>query len=206
MKIKELNKNQKRAMIQDATSEHYEWDNNGLTSYIAGEVPLEREEYRYAGREMSVEQIEQNTIIKQINEIITKYNSNMKINKQELKKLNNKYTELEKYREKHYTSYANVINGMIFNKVIMISGPGGIGKSQFLYEFSEKISKKFNYLCLYGKYCEQINGEIFTQIEKITKNNRFYFVIDAINEFNRKTRNRIYKFIKTNKICITKYK
>jgi hypothetical protein len=123
----------------------------------------------------------------------------MKIEQKEFDELKKEYMELEKYKEKYYTSYYDIIEGMKFNKVLMISGPGGIGKSQFLFEFSEKVSKKFNYLCLYGKYCEDIEKEIFNQIMKDMKYDRFYFIIDAINEFSKASREKIYKFINDNK-------
>jgi hypothetical protein len=199
LKIEELNKIQKIAMSKDLMNEHYEWNNKKLISYLLGEVPLERELDRYSGKELSKEELEQNDIIKKINEIIKKYNFNMKIEQKEFDELKKEYMELEKYKEKYYTSYYDVIEGMKFNKVLMISGPGGIGKSQFLFEFSEKVSKKFNYLCLYGKYCEDIEKEIFNQIMKDMKYDRFYFIIDAINEFSKASREKIYKFINDNK-------
>lgn len=186
-------------MNKDLIKEHYEWEDKRLLSYILGEIPTERELYRYSGKELSSDELEQNKIIKKINEIIKKYNYSMKIEQEEFYKLEKEYAKLEKYKEKFYTSYYNVINGMKFNKVIMISGPGGIGKSQFLFEFSEKVSKKFKHLCLYGKYCENIDEEIFVQIVKYIKTDRFYFIIDAINEFSKDLRDRIYKFINNNK-------
>ena len=199
MKIEELNKIQKNAMSKDIIKEHYEWEDKRLLSYILGEVPLEREIYRYSGKELSKEELDQNDIIEKINEIIKKYNYNMKIEQIEFDELEKEYAKLKKYKEKFYTSYDDVINGMKFNKVLMISGPGGIGKSQFLFEFSEKVSKKFKYLCLYGKYCENVEKEIFTQITKDIKTNRFYLIIDAINEFSKNLRKKIYKFINDNK-------
>ena len=39
-----------------------------------------------------------------------------------------------------------------------------------LFEFSKKVSKKFKYLCLYGKYCENIENDIFKEIVKNIKN------------------------------------
>ena len=199
LKIKELNKKKKNAMSKELIREHYEWEDKRLFSYILGELPKERELYRYSGKELSGEELEQNEIIKKINEIIKKYNYSMKIEQKEFYELEKEYEKLEKYKEKYYTSYYDVINGMKFNKIIMISGPGGIGKSQFLFEFSEKVSKKFNYLCLYGKYCENIENDIFKDIVKNIKNDRFYFIIDAINEFNEGLREKIYKFINDNR-------
>ena len=199
MKIEELNKIQKNAMSKDLINEHYEWGDKRLISYLLGEVPMERELDRYSGKELSSEALEQNEIIKKINEIIKKYNYSMKMEPKEFYELEKEYAKLEKYKEKFYTSYYDVINGMKFNRVLMISGPGGIGKSQFLFEFSEKVNKKFKYLCLYGKYCKNIENEIFTKIVKVIKTDRFYFIIDAINEFSKDLREKIYRFISDNK-------
>lgn len=199
MKIEELNKIQKKAISKVLIKDHYEWEDNSLFSYIKGEVPKEREIYRDSGKILSDEELKQNKIIKNINEIIKKYNYNMKIEQKEFYELEKEYQELEKYREKLYTSYYDIINGMRFNKILLISGPGGIGKTQFLFEFSEEVGKKFKCLCLYGKYCENIEEDIFNEIVQIIKENRFYFVVDAINEFNKNLREKIYKFINNNR-------
>ena len=108
------------------------------------------------GKELTKDQIKQREIVNKINEIIKRYNYNMKIEQDKLEELEKLYSDLEQYIEKYYTSYSDVINALKFNKVFLISGPGGIGKSQFLYEFSEEINDRFNYLCIYGKYCENI--------------------------------------------------
>ena len=141
LKIKELNKIQKNAMSKALIKEHYEWEDKRLISYILGEVPIEKNLYRYSGKELSSEEQEQNEIIEKINEIIKKYNYSMKIEQKEFNELEKEYVKLEKYKEKFYTSYYNVINGMKFIKVFMICGLGCLGLSQFLFEFSEVVSK-----------------------------------------------------------------
>ena len=60
LKIKELNKIQKNAMSKELIKEHYEWEDKRLFSYILGEVPKERELYRYSGKELSGEELEKN--------------------------------------------------------------------------------------------------------------------------------------------------
>ena len=64
MKIKELNKIQKNAMSKELIKEHYEWEDKRLFSYILGEVPKERELYRYSGKELSGEELEQKYQVK----------------------------------------------------------------------------------------------------------------------------------------------
>lgn len=199
MKIEELNISQNKAMKKDISKEEYIWEDQYLTSYLEGKLPLEREVYRYTGRELSEDEKKQNKIVSEINEIINKYNNTMQITENEINELKQKYVEYEKYKEMYFTSYSEVMNRIIFNKTILISGPGGIGKSQFLYEFSEKLKNKFDNLCIYGKYCDSIDDSILEEIKKISEDKRFYFIIDAINEFAVDLRNRIYDFIKKNK-------
>lgn len=199
MNLNELNQNQKNAMSKNIIKDYYEWDSKWIFSYMLGELPLERELYRYSGEELTQKQIEQNKIVNRINEIIKKYNYKMTIEPKDLEDLENCYFEMDKYIDRYYTSYNDIKNKLKFNKVFLVSGPGGIGKSQFLYEFSERINKKFNYLCIYGKYCEDIEKNVFTQIKNIIKNNRFYLIIDAINEFDGFLIKKIILFIKENK-------
>ena len=199
MKINELNQIQEKSMEKDVLPDHYEWSNKALVTYLLGKLPLERERNRNIGKELSENESKQNDIIRKINEIINRYNFNMIINKEKIQELKNYYAELEQYIELYYTFYDNIIKELKFNKVFLIRGPGGIGKSQFLYEFSKELSKKFNYLCIYGKYCKNIEESIYTQIKKVSEDNRFYLIIDAINEFDGNLRNKILEFIKDNK-------
>ncbi len=60
MKIEEFNEIQKKAITKDIVKEHYEWDDRRLSSYILGELPLERELNRYTGKELTKDQIKQN--------------------------------------------------------------------------------------------------------------------------------------------------
>ena len=95
LKIDELNKIQKNAMSKDLIKEHYEWEDKRLLSYMLGEVPTERELYRYSGKKLSSEELKQNEIIKRINEIIKKYNCSMKIEQKEFSELEKEYEKLE---------------------------------------------------------------------------------------------------------------
>lgn len=197
--IKELNKKQKQAIKNNLVTDNYEWDNKNLVSYLIGKVPLERELYRYSGRELSEEQLEQNNLIQKINNILQKYNRSMNLENQELIELENLYKNLDQYVGRDMTSYYEIKKQLKFNIVFLLSGPGGIGKSQFLYEFSNELDEKFEYLCIYGKYCDSIYENIFDEIKDITQSKKFYFIIDAINELNKETRDNLIEFISNNK-------
>jgi len=197
--ISEFNKRQKQSIKNNLVTENYEWDNKNLISYLIGKVPLERELYRYSGKELTKEQLEQNKLIQEINDILQKYNHSMNLEYQELLELENLYEKLDLYIERYMTSYYEIKKQLKFNIVFLLSGPGGIGKSQFLYEFSNELDEKFDNLCIYGKYCDSIYENIFDEIKEITKSKKFYFIIDAINELNKETRGNLIEFISNNK-------
>ena len=197
--IREFNESQKQSIKNSLVTENYEWDNKNLISYLIGKVPLERELYRYSGKELTAEQIEQNKLIQKINNILQKYNHSMNLEYHELIDLEKLYEKLDVYIERYMTSYYEIKKQLKFNIVFLLGGPGGIGKSQFLYEFSNELDEKFEYLCIYGKFCANIDENIFDEIKEIIKSKKFYFIIDAINELNRETRNKLIEFINDNK-------
>lgn len=199
MNIKEINKMQNDCIKNTLVAESYEWENKHLTSYLIGKIPLERERYRYSGRELTKEQLEQNNIIEKINNILKKYNNTMTLSNQELIDLENLYEKLDLYIERAMTSYYEIKKQLKFNIVFLLNGPGGIGKSQFLYEFSNELKDKFEYLCIYGKYCDCIYENIFDEIREIIQSRKFYFIIDAFNELKEEIRDNLIKFIQDNK-------
>lgn len=199
MNIKEINKMQNDCIKNTLVAESYEWENKHLTSYLIGKIPLERERYRYSGRELTKEQLEQNDIIEKINNILKKYNNTMTLSNQELIDLENLYEKLDLYIERAMTSYYEIKKQLKFNIVFLLNGPGGIGKSQFLYEFSNELKDKFEYLCIYGKYCDCIYENIFDEIREIIQSRKFYFIIDAFNELKEEIRDNLIKFIQDNK-------
>lgn len=198
MSVEDLNKEQEKSMRKNLIKESYEWEDKNLFSFLIGELPLEREVYRHLGKDLTSEQLKQNDVVKSINEIIDNYNSKISISEFDYEKIDSLYNELDKYIDRYMTYYSDIKNQSIFNKVILISGPGGIGKSQFLYEFSNKL-KGNKYLCIYGKYCNNLNVSIFDEINNLTKKSKFYFVIDAINEFCENDRKELIEFFKNSK-------
>ena len=103
--IREFNESQKQSIKNSLVTENYEWDNKNLISYLIGKVPLERELYRYSGKELTAEQIEQNKLIQKINNILQKYNHSMNLEYHELIDLEKLYEKLDVYIERYMTSY-----------------------------------------------------------------------------------------------------
>lgn len=66
---------------------------------------------------------------------------------------------------------------------LILHGPGGMGKSEYLYQISQKLDEeKIAHLTLYGKYVRTIQEIPFREIERRAKNSRFVFIFDALNE------------------------
>lgn len=81
------------------------------------------------------------------------------------------------------------------NKLI-IKGCGGIGKSYFIYKLEEALSENnIDHLCVYGKYNDSISETIFDEIKNKKKD--FYFVIDALNEFNESEQQKLLDHLKS---------
>lgn len=199
MLIKKLNKEQNRSMKKNIVKESYEWEDISLFSYLCGELPKQPELYREIGLKLTDEQKEQNRIISEINNEISQYNQNIISSSLDMSKIDNLFNDLEKFIDKYMTSYYDIKKCAVFHKTILLSGPGGIGKSQFLYELSNKLSKD-HHLTIYGKYCESVDKNVLAEIESKIKNERFYFIIDAINEFDPFSRDILLEFIRMNKM------
>ena len=96
----------------------------------------------------------------EINKYISDFNDRKIIEKDfvcnidgRLKSILERYPEV-KYRNKYDINYYK--NELSFANRLLITGEAGIGKSYYLYEFSEKLKNKgIPYLCIYGKYTKK---------------------------------------------------
>lgn len=79
----------------------------------------------------------------------------------------------------------------------LIRGAGGIGKSYFIKCLEEKMEElKIPHLCVYGKFLEDISMIDFEQISKISEEEGFVIIIDALNEFSNDNQNKLLEEIK----------
>ncbi len=108
-----------------------------------------------------------------------------------LKSIVERYPEV-KYRNKYDINYYK--KELSLANRLLIYGEAGIGKSFYLYEFSEKLkSKNIPFLCIYGKYSKNLSESIMQYICDIDTN--FYLIIDAYNELSIHEQEVMIKFL-----------
>ncbi|QNN61458.1 hypothetical protein H9L01_03595 [Erysipelothrix inopinata] len=199
---KELNSQQESQMWNTISSDKYDWEDNYLEKRLLGLLPSERHFFNDRNQQLSKSHQEQNRIVDEINQNIGRINRNLKENfNQYVRSVSNLYSKLYSYKDvKEDYSNEEVINEALkFNKVFLITGVGGIGKSEYMFELSQKINEYgFEVLTVYGKYIEQISSAVFNEIIKISEEKRFFLLVDAINELSDETRLQVLEFIDKN--------
>ena len=149
--------------------------------------------YRYTN---DPDDLDKNESFIKINDYINDFNNKKMLEtefienlNQELKKLLKEYPEI-RYRNNFDINYYK--KELSLSNRLLISGEAGIGKSYYLYEFSEKLkNKKIPYLCIYGKYTKTISNKIMKEISNIKSD--FYLIIDAYNELPIEEQKNIIK-------------
>lgn len=203
MNYQEINEIHNQYIKNDIIKDEYEWNEKYLKENLQGCLMKERELYKYVpGKELTEEQINQNHKINEINKIINKYNYKFENNEEIKEKLNNLYNEIN--CEHWMLNKSDILEQLNFGKRILLTGPGGIGKSQYIYDLYNN-SKNLNYkkCFIYGKYSDEISEEllikVIEEINVVSKKEKILFVIDAINEFSNAKRKIIYNFLKERK-------
>ena len=123
-------------------------------------------------------------IVNSINSQIYKYN-NGRIKKIEF--LNNLKEEFQKLNtiEVKYFNYSFIYFENLVKKQtnLILHGPGGIGKSHYVYTLSNKLKNtKIKYLTLYGKWLTIDDLNVLDSEELLNEDDRLIIFIDAINE------------------------
>ena len=122
-----------------------------------------------------------------------------------LKKIYDSYNSFETDKEKFLIQIKELVN-VIFSKnelwsgintyyledvvkmheFCVIKGPGGIGKSYFIKCLEDELSKvQISHLCIYGKFLKDLSFIDFNELAKIVENEKFIFIVDAINEIEK---------------------
>lgn len=195
-------------LSQNNIQDKYVWEDVFLLKSLLGVLPNERNFFNEFESGFTEYKKEQNQIVDKINSIVDKYNMNFKENpiciENNIKDL---YSELYKYNEisEIYSRESEIIKALNFSEAILITGVGGIGKTQFIFELSQELKKKnVKSLTIFGKYKIEINLQrIFREIKQITKTEKFYLILDALNELDSKTLNKFIDFIK-NKVLLSR--
>ena len=82
-------------------------------------------------------------------------------------------------------------------KACVMRGPGGAGKTYFVMKLEEELAnREVPHLCIYGKFERDLQKIDFEEIDSLSKDNRFVFVIDAINEMHNNAQIELCKRLK----------
>ncbi len=130
-------------------------------------------------------------ITREINRQIYMYNigkidKNLFLNKIELELNKLESEECKYYFRYNYSYFEELVKKQT---QLILHGPGGIGKSHFIYYLSEKlVSTEIKYLTIYGKWIVKDDLKALKEIEEVCRTNRFVLFIDAINEVSNELR------------------
>lgn len=197
-----INKKQLKCMNKDIVQDSYSWEDVYLMKELQGYLYEERETHNYdPTKNLSEKETKNNEKIKEINKLINKYNRTFDNNKDIKNNLEQLYNEIDEELWRYNISIN--FEQLRFGKRILITGPGGIGKSQYIYELYNSLNDiKYKKCFLYGKYSEQITEEdwekLINEIKTITQREKILFVIDAINEVEPEKRKIIYDLLEEN--------
>ena len=195
MEYKILNDKNRKYMIDGINNDlNFELEDTNLLNQIIRKID---DIYPYSSDPQ--EFIDDKYYLNEINKLF-KLLFNRKIDKTDflnkLEKLFNemlvKYPSLSYQYRYNINMYKEIISNS--NRLI-IKGCGGIGKSYFVYKLEDTLSENnIDHLCIYGKYNDFISETIFDEIKNKKKD--FYFVIDALNEFNESEQQKILNHLK----------
>ena len=196
MEYKKLNDKNKKYMIDGINNDlNFEWEDSHLLDQIIRKID---NIYPYSSDPQDF--IDDKYYLNEINKLF-KLLFDRKLDKvvflDKLEKLFNemlsKFPSLSYQYRYNINMYKEIISKS--NRLI-IKGCGGIGKSYFIYKLEETLSEnKIDHLCVYGKYNDYIPETIYDEIKNKKKD--FYFVIDALNEFNESEQQKILNHLKS---------
>lgn len=196
MEYKKLNDKNKKYMIDGINNDlNFEWEDSHLLDQIIRKID---NIYPYSSDPQDF--IDDKYYLNEINKLF-KLLFDRKLDKvgflDKLEKLFNemltKFPTLSYQYRYNINMYKEIISKS--NRLI-IKGCGGIGKSYFIYKLEETLSEnKIDHLCVYGKYNDYIPKTIYDEIKNKKKD--FYFVIDALNEFNESEQQKILNHLKS---------
>lgn len=196
MEYKKLNYKNKKYMIDGINNDlNFEWEDSHLLDQIIRKID---NIYPYSSDPKNF--IDDKYYLNEINKLF-KLLFDRKLDKafflDKLEKLFNEMLSKFPTLSYQYRYNINVYKEIISkSNRLIIKGCGGIGKSYFIYKLEETLSEnKIDHLCVYGKYNDYIPETIYDEIKNKKKD--FYFVIDALNEFNESEQQKILNHLKS---------
>ena len=155
---------------------HFEWEDSKLIDYLAGDLPKIRD---YYDKDKKIE-----TELKELKKIYSSYDCYKTNGNKFVQDIKEIITQINtKVNNWYGIDIANVEYYMKLQHSCLLFGEGGIGKSYFIFKLEEALSNKnIKHLCIYGKYQKELSAIDFSEIIKISFQEQFVFIIDAVNE------------------------
>ena len=158
-------------------STDFEWEDSDILKYCAGELPR----IRHFSMKADVREKE-SALEKEYRKYKFFATSPADFLKSIETKLNDLYSVDKYWSGLHLSQVEDVIR---LQKFCLISGEGGIGKSFFVKCLEEELTKnKTKHLCVYGKFCKDVDIINFEEIKHLGLTEEIVFVFDAINEID----------------------
>ena len=195
--LNNLNKSRMKSEIKNDLN--FDWEDSYLMNELTKDLSL-----LYPNSSDSDEFINDNYFLSNINDLIRSLSKRYISNDIFLYKINKLLDELIvkfpylKYRyDFNFDRYKTIIE---YSNRLVLYGPGGIGKSYFIYKLEERLTElKVPHLCIYGKFNKNISKDVFDELKLIKKD--FYLVIDALNEFEETEQNFILQELEKFNSC-----
>lgn len=186
-KFEEINlrHNEKMKNSLQNIKEQFDWENDNLTEYFAGNLPVIRP--------TSEDKDSINIKLFELNSIYNSYNYFTTDRTSFIKEIETKLNEIHEINQHWYGLSLDTVKYYTdLHHACILTGEGGIGKSYFIYQLEKEISKnKIRHLCFYGKYQETKMDIDFEEILSFSETNSFIFILDAFNELSEENKNII---------------
>ena len=190
MDYKTLNENNRKKIKSIISSDNeMSWEDPRFFYEVAGDFPRIRE--------TSYDK----SIITQLTALKEHYRSYdfIRTNKESfIEKLDDLITEIRSKSKYWYGLDIYQVRTCIdIQKACVMRGAGGAGKTHFVMRLEEELAtRKISHLCIYGKFEKTLQRIDFEEIDTISIDNRFVFIIDAINEMKNDAQIELCKRLK----------
>lgn len=180
VEINNSNKNKMKNSLQNQEN-HFEWEDSSILEYFLGNLPKIRDQYDEHDKIQDE--------LRKLHSIYSDYDCYSTDKTQFLEKLKTIISEInEKTKHWYGLDIYYVEYCLEMHQSCLISGEGGIGKSYFIYQLEEELSKqRIKHLCVYGKYQKELTEIDFDEIIDISNKEQFVFIADAINELPKES-------------------
>lgn len=173
-----LNENNKKKIHNICKTDYQmDWEDPNYLYKLAGDLPA----IRHTNYDESI-----STELQNLRILYESYEPTYSEKESFIRNLNEILSRIRKIHEYWYgLDLLSVSNCIDMQKFCVITGEGGIGKTYFVMQLEEELTRReIPHLCIYGKFEKNLKRIDFGEIDKLSKNCRFVLIIDALNEMN----------------------